>query len=239
MKYTTLLFDLDDTLIDNSASMHYAFRKVLQVLNISYSEELFKKWELFDTIYWDIWQVEKENLSHVIPEDKNTFLRSNRFILFFKDLKINYQQAKQLNEIYCQNLSVNIIEIENASKIIKDLKKHHKIVIATNGPHQTAIEKVQKAKLINHVHDIISSDEAGFSKPSQEFFKYLDRKINNHEKNKTLIIGDNPLTDILGGINHGIDTCWFNPKDKKITYEIKPTFTIKKLEQIKKLVKIK
>ena len=89
MKYTTLLFDLDDTLIDNSASMHYAFRKVLQVLNISYSEELFKKWELFDTIYWDIWQVEKENLSHVIPEDKNTFLRSNRFILL---IKINYYE---------------------------------------------------------------------------------------------------------------------------------------------------
>ena len=60
-KYNTLLFDLDDTLIDNSISMQYAFQTVLKVLNINYSDELFHKWELFDIVYWDIWQVEKEN----------------------------------------------------------------------------------------------------------------------------------------------------------------------------------
>ena len=87
-KYNTLLFDLDDTLIDNSISMQYAFQTVLKVLNINYSDELFHKWELFDIVYWDIWQVEKENLSHIMKDDRNTFLRANRFILFFKNLNI-------------------------------------------------------------------------------------------------------------------------------------------------------
>ena len=236
-KYNTLLFDLDDTLIDNSISMQYAFQTVLKVLNINYSDELFHKWELFDIVYWDIWQVEKENLSHIMKDDRNTFLRANRFILFFKNLNINYQQAKKLNEIYCKNLSVNIVEIENASNLIKELKHSHKIVIATNGPHQTAIEKVKKANLYKHVNYVISSDEAGFSKPMPEFFQYLDKKVNNYDKETTLIIGDNLSTDILGGTRHGIDTCWFNPKEKEQSDTITPTFTIKKLTHLKKVIK--
>lgn len=236
-KYKTLLFDLDDTLINNSESMKYAFLKVLEVLKIEYSDELFKKWEKFDSVYYDMWDNEKAFLLNVKIEDRNTFLRVNRFIVFFRDLNLSIEEATLLNELYCNNLGKRIIEIENSSKLIEDLKKTHKIVIATNGPHKAAIEKVKRANIFPHVSHIISSDEAGYSKPMSEFFDYVTNKIDNQDRNSMLLIGDGLTTDIIGGMNNGIDTCWYNPKDKELPSKYTPTFVVKKLVHLKKLIK--
>ena len=50
-----------------------------------------------------------------------------------------------------------------------------------------------------------------------------------------LIIGDSPSSDILGGINSGIDVCWYNPSGKKTEYEIK--YEVKKLSEIDSILK--
>ena len=47
------------------------------------------------------------------------------------------------------------------------------------------------------------------------------------DKEGVLLVGDSLSSDIKGGINAGIDTCWYNPRGKErpsdtmITYEIK------------------
>ena len=40
-KYETIIFDLDDTLIDNNKSINHAFREILKLLNIPYTNKLF------------------------------------------------------------------------------------------------------------------------------------------------------------------------------------------------------
>ncbi|MDR3200488.1 MAG: HAD hydrolase-like protein, partial [Spirochaetales bacterium] len=56
------------------------------------------------------------------------------------------------------------------------------------------------------------------------------------DKNTTLIIGDSLSSDIQGGINFGIDTCWFNPQRKGIgeppILGIKPTYEIRRLTEL-------
>ena len=64
--------------------------------------------------------------------------------------------------------------------------------------------------------------------------EYLDPK-SIKDKSKILIVGDSQSSDILGGINSGIDTCWFNPKGKKGEYYSK--FEIKDLEELTKILK--
>ncbi len=51
-KYETLIFDLDDTLIDNNQSIKYAFSIIINELGLEYDDELFSKWKKFDTSYW-------------------------------------------------------------------------------------------------------------------------------------------------------------------------------------------
>lgn len=47
-----------------------------------------------------------------------------------------------------------------------------------------------------------------------------------------MIIGDSVTSDILGGKNAEIATCWFNPR-KKVNYTtIRPDYTITVLDEI-------
>ena len=46
------------------------------------------------------------------------------------------------------------------------------------------------------------------------------------------MIGDSLTSDIQGGNNYGIDTCWFNPQQKKNTTAAQPTYEIHKWDEI-------
>ena len=237
-KYETLIFDLDDTLIDNNESIKYAFTIMINALELEYSDELFLKWKKFDTAYWHTWESGKMIIPNSIKtlEDKITYLRANRFILFFKEIGLDFSSAISLNELYCSMLGVNIKEIENASKLLSDLYNNHEIVIATNGPKEAAINKLEKAKLKSFISGLVCSEEVGFSKPMPEFFDVLYNTTKNKDKSKMLLIGDSLTTDILGGMNNGIDTCWFNPNNSPLPEEYYPTMTINKLLQLKKKI---
>lgn len=237
-KYETLIFDLDDTLIDNNKSIKYAFTIIINALELEYSDELFLKWMKFDTAYWHRWESGKMIIPESIKtlEDKITYLRANRFILFFKKIGLDFNYAVSLNELYCSMLGINIKEIENARKLLSDLYNNHEIIIATNGPKEAAINKLEKAKLKSFISGLICSEEIGFSKPMPEFFEFLYNTTKNKDKSKMLLIGDSLTTDILGGMNNGIDTCWFNPNNNSLPEEYYPTMTINKLLQLKKKI---
>lgn len=149
-------------------------------------------------------------------EDKITYLRANRFILFFKELSLDFNSTIILNELYCSMLGVNIVEIENAGKLLQELYHHHEILIATNGPKKAAINKLEKAKLMSYISSMVCSEDIGFSKPMPEFFDCLYSKTQNKDKNKMLLIGDSLTTDVLGEMDNGIDTCWFNPNNNTL-----------------------
>lgn len=238
-KYESLIFDLDDTLIDNNESIKYAFKIVIDKLGIKYNDSLFKKWKSFDNDYWHGWENDKIPIPKYITnlEDKIIYLRANRFKLFFKDYKLSFKDCININEIYCDMLGENIIEIEDASKLLKELNNSYKIYIGTNGPKNAALKKLEKAKLNCFISDIVSSEEVGFSKPRKEFFNYLINKMENKDKSKMLLIGDSLTTDVLGGMYNNIDTCWFNPMNKELPDEYKPTYTVSKLLQLKMKIK--
>lgn len=233
-KYKTLIFDLDNTLINDSESKKYAFTKVLNELGILFNDAIFSKWEIFDTAHWNAWHSGKMVIPSSIKtiEDKKTYLRSVRFINFFKDLNLDFKKAISLNDLYCSMLGVNIVEIENARKLLEELYINYEIVIATNGPKEAAISKLEKANLKPYISKIICSEDIGFSKPMSEFFDFLYSKILNKDKTTMLLIGDSLTTDILGGMNNGIDTCWFNPNNTSLPKDYYPTMIISDLLQL-------
>jgi 2-haloacid dehalogenase len=47
-----------------------------------------------------------------------------------------------------------------------------------------------------------------------------------------LIIGDSLSSDIQGGINSGIDTCWYNPHGKTAPRDMNITYTVKNFNEL-------
>lgn len=237
-KYETLIFDLDDTLIDNNQSIKYAFSIMIKELGIEYDEKIFEAWKKFDNLYWHTWESGKMVIPDYVKtvEDRITYLRANRFMMFFESLNLNFKKAIELNDLYCSLLGVNIVEITDASKLLHELKENYELFIATNGPMEAAHNKLEKANLKSCISSVVSSEEIGYSKPMPEFFNFLCDKTQNKDRSKMLLIGDSLTTDILGGMNNGIDTCWFNPNNIPLPSDYTPTMTVNKLLQLKKKI---
>lgn len=237
-KYETLIFDLDNTLIDNNQAMKYALTTLVTRLGLEHKEKEFEEWMAFDTDYWHRWERGQVILPKSVQtlEEKKVYLRTNLFIQFFKTqgVEIDFPTALFACKFYYDMLGVDIVEIENASELLRELSPNYEILIATNGNTQTADKKLEKANLLPYVEDVISSDQIGFSKPMPQFFEALFERAKNKKKETMLLIGDSLSTDILGGNQNGIDTCWFNPNYEQAKEEIQPTMTIHKLLQLKR-----
>ena len=144
-------------------------------------------------------------------------LKLLRFELFANKISLDVD-SETLSKMYLNFLGECTFLIPGAIDILQYLKKKYTIVIITNG-----ISAVQNKRLEN-------------SKPNPEIFKYALKKFNCHDKSSALIIGDSLTSDVLGGINSGIDTCWLNSNNSINYTNHIPTYEINTLIELKKLL---
>jgi len=50
------------------------------------------------------------------------------------------------------------------------------------------------------------------------------------------MVGDNPDSDILGGINAGLATCWLNADNRTRPEGIEPTWQVTSLKQLSEIL---
>lgn len=231
--YTTIIFDLDDTLSDNRKNMQGAFKKVV---GEKYSD---KEFERFNEIDQRIWKERAEGIiknprEGMTKEEVTEWIRAQRFIKYFGN--ITYKEAVNYNNLYVEGLKEKVEPINGAIEILEYLKeKDYEIVIATNGPSDALPAKLNKLKIDKFVDLTFAADECGNMKPHTHFYEALFDKINNHNKEEMLFIGDEIEKDIKGGNNFGIDTCWFNNKNEECVEYI-PTYEIHDLIELKKIL---
>lgn len=234
-KYNTIIFDLDDTLIDNTKASKYAFKCILEVLDISYKEDLFYKYLEFDAAYWHRWEYRQMEIPEHLYireniEELRTYLRAKRFAEFFNIKDFDF--AVSINSIYCNNLGVDIESIEGSKEILEYLYNKYRLVIATNGPYNAAIDKINKAGIKEYFEKIYCSELIGFSKPNSNFWNSAFNDL-KEKRNDAILIGDSLTTDIASGIKNNFDTVWYNP-EKKVNRELKPTYEINHLFELKR-----
>lgn len=234
MKYKYLIFDMDDTLIDNKENVKYAFKKMVDYLNKEYSDELFNDWYYFDIQFWDDY---KNGLIEV-PEDYLSprdlyvaYVQSLRYIKFFNN-ELSISEALKVNDLFLNNLKEVVIEVKGAEEVLKELSSKYKIVIATNGPSQAVYTKIDKIGCSDYIYKVFAADmtENTVTKPNPLYFMELCKYLDEEDKSKMLVIGDSIKTDVEGAINSKIDSCWFNRDNKDI--ESNATYVIKELKDL-------
>ncbi|RIM95425.1 HAD-IA family hydrolase, partial [Staphylococcus shinii] len=112
------------------------------------------------------------------------------------------------------------------------LKDNYDLYIVTNGVLETQERRIEKTNIGHWFKDVFVSEQTGFQKPMPEFFDYVFDKIGEEKRGESLIIGDSMTSDILGGKNAKIATCWFNPRNKVNKTTIIPDYTITTLNEI-------
>lgn len=224
MKYEWLLFDLDSTLLDFNISEHYALKKALQTVGIVFNETHLKIYEKINRQCWDDFEAGK------LLQAKINNLRFSRFLIA---LDLPNQDATQFGNYYLEQLSEKAVFMEGGQVLLEEQCSNYQLGIITNGLKQVQRPKLVKSGLVDYFKIIIVSDEIGMAKPQPAIFEHAFEKMNFPAKEKVLMIGDSLHSDIQGGINYGIDTCWYNFKQKENTSLIKPTYEITHLKELK------
>lgn len=241
--YKILVFDLDDTLIDNKANVKAAFEVMLKASNEPFSEDKFSRWYSIDKQFWVEWQdglIEiPEHLKHETGKKSDEFLdwvRSQRVLMYFNN-SVSAKRAIELNAAYMQALNNVVIAVDGAKNTLGYLSEKYKIVVATNGPRVATRQKLEKIECLHFVDDVLSADMFGYMKPKIEFFEAIEERYSDFNRGDYLIIGDSLKSDVGFGLNAGIDSCWFNRLEEDTPIEsVQPTYTITELEELKVLL---
>lgn len=221
-KYKYILFDLDDTLLDFQKAQKLAFKKLLKNYNIDYSEELYSVYNTMNKEFW-----KKFELGEITSEE----LKSARFEKFFSHIGKSIS-GKECDEEYRKYLAMGDQLFKGVTVILEKLSKSHVLCVATNGIALTQKTRLKNNDLNKYFSNIFISEEIGYKKPDKEFFDHIFKQLKIKDKSEVIIIGDTLSSDILGGKNSGIATCWINSKKLPIDKNIEPTYILESVNDI-------
>ena len=95
---------------------------------------------------------------------------------------------------------------------------------------------VSYAAIDRYMDGIYISEKIGAAKPSAKLFEHALRDLGITNRSRVLMVGDDLLADIKGGINAGVDTCWYNPRNVENKTDIAPKFTVGSYEELYRIV---
>ncbi len=215
MRYDTVLFDADGTLLDFQKSEREAVAEALQSMGVSPTAEML---EIYSQINDDLWKKLERG------EIERSVLLYHRFELLFERYGI-FADAKEMAKRYMQTLSTKGYVLEGATELCEKLRGVCRLYIVTNGTEVIQKGRFARSGLESYFEKCFISQVIGYNKPSEKFFEYVAADIPDFSKEKTLIVGDSLSSDIQGGIRFGIDTCWYNPEGKTVPDSMKGNIT--------------
>ena len=224
--YKKLFFDIDDTLLNFKAAEKEALPKVFAHYNFPLTETVELKYREINRALWD--QLER---GEVTREELHERRFKETFEFFGRQVN-----GSEMDQAYRNFLVETIVLIDGAEEVLRKLATSYELYIVTNGICETQHNRLQAANLTSYFKEIFVSEQTGFQKPQIQFFNYVFQHIGEVEKEECLIIGDSYSADMIGGMNAGIDTCWFNPYNNQRTVSYQPTYEIKCLKDLLHIV---
>lgn len=223
-KYKYLLWDIDGTILNFEKAEKRAIRTLFEKFNLGEcTDEMLSHYIEINKKYWKLLECGKMEKERILVE---------RFEEFFLKEGIRTDAAAEFNKAYQLALGDTIAFNDDALEIIKAQKKNYLIIIVTNGTAIAQKKKLERSGLDKIADNIFISEEVGYEKPSIHFFERVIAKAGIDDVSQAVIIGDSLTSDIQGGVNAGIDTCWYNPKGEINDTNLIPTYMIKNLHEL-------
>ncbi len=227
MTYVWLLFDADGTLFDFELAEVKALESSFAHFHLPYD---LTTAEIYHKINRQVWMEFEQG--RITAEA----LRLARFERLFAVLQLPGDHhpftPSSFSDVYLKGLSATSDLLEEAEAVVRVLKKRYRLAIITNGLKDVQRPRLANSALARDFEVIAISEEMGVAKPHPRFFELTFEQLGQPHKDQVLVIGDSLASDILGGINFGLDTCWYNPRDLPGDARISPKFQIHQLNEL-------
>lgn len=228
LRYDTILFDADDTLLDFRKAEKEALQKVFTDEGFLLDDALYESYRIINQKLWD--DLERGLIS------KRT-LTSTRFCSLFSQFGIA-ADGVEFNRKYIKALREGGYALDGATDLCRELAKRVRLFLVTNGIAKTQHRRIEKSGIKEFFSGIFISEEIGVPKPHRGFFDFVFSRIKDFDPGKTVIIGDSLAADITGGNKAGIATCWYNPGRRANETGVIPTYEIRELDEVWEICEI-
>lgn len=224
--YQFLLLDLDDTILDFHQSEYVAIRQTLSSFHIDPTDEVCKLYSQINLAHWKA--LERKEITR-------EQLEVSRFEQLFAQLGV-CADAAACGALYYENLSAGHYFLPGAEEAVKRLSEKYDLYMVTNGTSKVQHRRIASAGIAPLFRDIFISQEMGADKPDMDFFRNAFARIPDFDPAKAMIVGDSISSDIRGGRNANIATCWINPRGKCAPEHTVPDYQIASITQLEQLL---
>ena len=222
-----VLLDLDDTLLDFHRAEAEAIRHTLAKIGIDPTDDVVMLYSKINRSCWaklELGEYTREEVLH------------KRFEMLFDTLGTT-GDPHETQKLYEYRLSLGAYYLDGAKELLDTLYGKYRLYLATNGIVNVQNRRIKDTGIGKYFDGIFISERIGYNKPDKRFFDIAFTEIPDFKHSETVIIGDTLTSDILGGINAGIKTVYFNPKRKRNATDIAPHYEISSLDELPKLLK--
>ena len=222
-----LLLDLDDTILDFHKAERLAIAKTIRQFGVEPTEEVLARYHVINKWHWEQLELGKLTRDEVLE---------NRFGALFAELGVEADKTA-CARAYEKNLSIGHYFLPGAEEAVDSLSKKYRLFLVSNGTASVQKGRMTSANLYRFFEKVFVSQEIGHNKPSKAYFDACFAQIPDFDPEKAIIVGDSLSSDIKGGINAGIRTCWVNPDKLPGRPDIQPDYEIAGIYQLEELLK--
>ena len=137
-------------------------------------------------------------------------LRFRRFELLLESLQLS-GSPDQMSPAYIEQLGICTDLIDGAYEVLDTLQRTCQVAIVTNGLQAVQRSRLAHSTIRHFISELIISEEVSAAKPQPAFFDAAFARTGHPPKSDVLIIGDSLSSDMQGGVDYGLYTCWYNP----------------------------
>ena len=212
LPYQWILFDADETLFcfDAFAGLKLMF----QGFGVDFTPADFDEYQLVNKPLWVDYQDGKITAAE---------LQTIRFEPWAAKLAVT---ALTLNSAFLSAMAEICAPLPGVRELLAALQGKAKLGIITNGFTELQTVRLKRTGLQHHFDILVISENVGIAKPDVGIFEHALHLMGNPARDTVLMVGDNPHSDIQGGINAGIHTCWYNVHDHQAPAGIAPHYQV-------------
>lgn len=223
-----IFLDVDDTILDFHTAERNSITEAFRAFSLPVDEAVLRRYSEVNLSCWEALEKGMMTRGEVLVR---------RFEMLFAEMGVE-ASPKQVQDRYEALLESGHYFVPGAPELLKTLYPCYDLYLISNGNTRTQESRLKSAGIGPYFRDIFISEQIGANKPSKAFFDACFAAIEGFRREDAVIVGDSLTSDILGGINAGVTTCWFNPKHLPGRDDIRPDYEFSSLGELPGLLKI-